>query len=47
MDRSIIEILLALDFAVLPVIGFVFGVLARVFWIYDGLPGMKAVFDIF
>jgi len=45
MDRSIIEFLLALDLAVLPVTGIVFGVLAVGLWVYDGLPGINTVFD--
>ncbi len=45
MDRSVIEFLLALDLSVLPLTGVVFGMAALGLWVYDGLPGIRTVFD--
>jgi len=42
-DRGIVEFLLALDFAALPLTGIVATILAFGLWVYDGRPGVQTV----
>lgn len=43
--RGIIEFLLGLDFAAIPLSGLILSVVAVGVWVYDGLPGVRLVFD--
>lgn len=45
LDHGILEFLLGLDLAALPLIGIVAGVLALSLWVFDGLPGVRVVLD--
>lgn len=45
LNRGIVDFLLALDFAALPLVGVVASVLTLGLWVVDGLPGLKTVID--
>ena len=45
LDRGILAFLLGLDLAALPLIGVVGSVFALGLWVFDGLPGVRAVLE--
>jgi len=45
--RGIVEFLLALDLTTLPLMGVVASVFMMGLWMFDGLPGVRTVFEVF